>query len=85
MSERSVHGVVFKDRPSGQYVAVCLEYGVVTHGNTEEHAFEMLREAVELHLETAPPLEDDSEYQPVDSEPAIRTIRVNAPAIQPAA
>lgn len=72
---------MYRDGPSGQYVAVCLEYGVVTQGDSEEHAFEMLREAVELHLETAPTPDNDSEYQPVDSEPVIRTIRVNAPAI----
>lgn len=81
MSEQEIHGVAFLDGPSGQWVVICLEYGVVTQGDSEEHAFEMLKEAVELHLEDAPPRDEDSEYQPVDSEPVIRKIGVRAPTV----
>ncbi|MDZ7727926.1 MAG: hypothetical protein U5Q44_06870 [Dehalococcoidia bacterium] len=35
-----------------------------TPGDSEEHAFEMLREAVELHLEDTPKRELELTYQP---------------------
>lgn len=79
MSELTVHGVVFLDEASGQYVAICLEYFIATQGDNEDHAFEMLREAVELHLEDAPPPEEDMEFQPVGSVPVIRGITVATP------
>jgi predicted RNase H-like HicB family nuclease len=81
MLEQEVHGVVFKDAPSGQWVAMCLEYDVVTQGDSEDHAFEMLKEAVEIHLAGIDPLELEQSHQPVDSEPVTRRIRVRAPAL----
>jgi predicted RNase H-like HicB family nuclease len=78
--DQEIHGVVFLDAPSGQYVAMCLELRVVTQGDSEEHAFEMLREAVEMHLEDTPRRELELTFQPVDSEPTIRTIGIRAPS-----
>lgn len=78
MSEQEIHGVAFLDGPSGQWVVICLEYGVVTQGDSEEHAFEMLKEAVELHLEDLPARERELSYQPVDSKPVIRKIEIRA-------
>jgi predicted RNase H-like HicB family nuclease len=78
MAEQTVHGVVFRDPVTDQWVAICLEYGVVTQGDSEDDAFDMLRDAVELHLEDLPLRERELTYQPVASEPTIRRITFRA-------
>ena len=35
----------------GQFIALCVQYGVVSQGNSIRHALKMLTEAVELFLE----------------------------------
>ena len=81
MSEQQVHAVVFHDPDTDQWVGICLEYQISTFGGTRDEAFEMVREAVELHLECSDPFELENEFQKVDGEPEIRTIAVDAPAI----
>jgi len=51
MAKQKVHVVIYKDNESEQWVASCLEYDVATHGDNEEHAIQMIKEAVELHIE----------------------------------
>jgi predicted RNase H-like HicB family nuclease len=80
MAQREIHAVVFHDRETDQWVALCLEYHVVTQGRSAEDAFEMIREAVELHLECADPYELEAEYQEVDGVPEIRKLIIDAPA-----
>jgi predicted RNase H-like HicB family nuclease len=41
----------------GVFVALCLDSGVVSQGDTAEESLENLREAVSLFLETASPEE----------------------------
>jgi len=81
MSEQVVHAVIFKDAESDQWVAVCLEYDVVTQGDSEEHAKEMIREAVELHVEDMTKEELETLYQPVEGQPQVHTLSIHAPAI----
>ena len=50
MTEQTLHAVIYKDAESDQWVALCLEYDIATQGDSEEHALEMIQEAVELHL-----------------------------------
>lgn len=81
MSEQKVHVVIYKDAESDQYVALCLEFQVASQGDNEQHALEMIREAVELHIEDMTTAELEEIYVPVDSEPIVREISVRAPAI----
>jgi predicted RNase H-like HicB family nuclease len=81
MEKETVHTVVFKSGDSENWVAICLEYDVVTEGDTEAHAIEMIREAVELHLENW--TKDDFEvlHQTVDGEPKVYEVSISAPAL----
>ena len=81
MPKQSLHAVIYKDANSEQWVAVCLEYDVATQGDSEQHAFEMIQEAVELHIEDMTKEELERIYIPVGSEPLVRNFEVRAPAI----
>jgi predicted RNase H-like HicB family nuclease len=81
MAEQNVHAVIYKDTESDQWVAVCLEYDIATQGDSEEHAMEMIREAVELHIEDMSPEELEEAFIPVDSMPVVRELTIRAPAI----
>ena len=81
MSSQKIHAVVFKDAESEQWVAVCLELNVVTQGDSEEHAKSMIREAVELHLEDLTGDELDLVYQPIDGDPRVHELSINAPSL----
>lgn len=82
MGERKrIHAVIFKDAESDQWVALCLEYDVTTQGDSEEHAKAMLQEAVELYLEDAGVEEREMLYQPIEGEPRVHTLTVNAPSL----
>jgi predicted RNase H-like HicB family nuclease len=81
MAEQRVHAVVFKDAGSDQWVAMCLEYDVVTQGDSEEHAKAMLKEAVELHLEDLTQPELDALYQQIQGEPRLHELSVHAPSL----
>lgn len=81
MAEQKIHAVIFKDAESDQWVAMCVEYDVVTQGNSEEHALEMIREAVELHIEDIS--EEDLEvlYQAIDGAPKLHELTIHAPSL----
>jgi predicted RNase H-like HicB family nuclease len=81
MAEQTVHAVIFKDAGSDQWVAVCLEYNVVSQGDTEEHAKEMIKEAVELHLEDMSAEELQAVYQPIEGPPRVHEVSISAPSL----
>ncbi len=82
MGERKqIHAVIFKDAESDQWVALCLEYDVTTQGDSEEHAKAMLQEAVELYLEDAGVEEREMLYQPIEGEPRVHALTINAPSL----
>ena len=80
MATKRVHVLVFKDPESEQWAVECLEYGVASQGDSLEHALEMIKEAVQLHLEDRD--ENDLDYyQPVEGTPEIHTITIDAPSL----
>ena len=81
MGKQIIHAVVFKSGETDNWVAVCLEYDVVTQGDSESHAVEMIREAVELYLEGLS--KDDFEviHQTVAGEPRVHEVSISAPAL----
>jgi len=81
MSEQTIHAVIFKDAESDQWVAVCLEYDVTTQGDSEEHAKEMIKEAVELHIEDMTQEDFEVLYQPIEGDPRVHELSINAPAL----
>jgi predicted RNase H-like HicB family nuclease len=81
MAERKVHAVLYKDAESDQWVAMCLEYDVATQGDSEEHAKEMLKEAVELYLEDTSRTELEALYQRIEGEPRLHELSVHAPSL----
>ena len=81
MSSQKIHAVVFKDAESDQWVAVCLELNVVTQGDSEEHAKDMIREAIELRLEDMSSNELEMVYQPIDGEPRVHELTIHAPSL----
>ena len=81
MNKQKIHAAVFKDAESDQWVAVCLEIDVVTQGNSEEHALEMIREAVELHLEDMTSQEIEDLYQPIEGQPRVHEVLIDAPTV----
>ena len=81
MSKQNIHAVIYKDAESDQWVAVCLEYEVTTQGDSEEHAKEMMKEAVELYLEEMGKEELELLYQAIEGEPLIHELSIHAPAI----
>jgi predicted RNase H-like HicB family nuclease len=81
MSQKTLHAVIYKDAAADQWVAVCLEYDIATVGNSEEHALEMIQEAVELHFEDISQDQLDVIDNSVGSEPVLRSFKIRAPAI----
>jgi len=81
MGAHAVHAAVFKDADSDQWVAVCLEFDVVTHGRSEQDAQKMIREAVELYLEYQTPSEIEMLYQRIEGEPRIHRVEISAPSL----
>ena len=81
MAEQDVHIVLYEDKESNQWVAWCLEYDVASQGDSEQHALEMIKEAVELHIEDMTPEQLEEALIPVDSEPVVRELKICAPAI----
>jgi len=81
MAEQRVHAVTFKDAGSDQWVAMCLEYDVVTQGDSEEHAKAMLKEAVELHLEDMSGTELEVLYQQIEGKPRLHELSIHAPSL----
>jgi len=81
MEKQTIHAVIYKDAGSDQWVATCLEYEVSTHGDSREHAAEMIKEAVELHLEDVDPKELELFYQPIAGEVSIHEVAVDAPSL----
>jgi predicted RNase H-like HicB family nuclease len=79
MKRQKVHVVLWQD--GDQWVAWCLEYDVASQGNSEQHALEMIQEAVELHIEDMTPEELDRAFIPVESTPVVREMTIRAPAI----
>lgn len=81
MAQQKVHVVLYKGKESDQWVAWCLEYDVASQGDSEEQAMEMIKEAVELHIEDMTPDELERAFIPVDSTPIVREMTIRAPAI----
>lgn len=81
MAQQTIHAVIFKDAASDQWVARCLEYDGVTQGDSEEYALVMLKEAVELHLEDLSKEELAALEQPVEGEPRLHRLPINAPSL----
>ena len=79
MAEQGVHVVLWRD--GDHWVAWCLEYDVASQGDSEEHAMEMIHEAVELHIEDMTAEELERAFIPVDSEPLVREMTIRAPAL----
>ena len=81
MSTETIHAVIYKDAGSDQWVAVCLEYDVVTQGDSEAHAKEMLREAVELRLGDMTRDEVEVVHQAIDGGPRVHELSISAPSL----
>ena len=81
MRTQKIHAIMFKDKESDQWLAMCLEYDVATQGDSEEHAKEMIKEAVELHLEDMGKEELELLYQPIEGEPRVHELSINAPSL----
>ena len=81
MASQEIHAVIFKDRDSDQWVAMCLELSVVTQADSEEEAKELIKQAVELRLEDMTDREVEMLYQPVASQPQVHSIRIDAPTL----
>ena len=81
MTQQTIHAIIYKDADSDQWVAVCLEYDVVTQGDNEEHAKEMIKEAVELHLEDMPKEEIELLHQTIEGDPRVHELSINAPSL----
>ncbi|MCH8993866.1 MAG: type II toxin-antitoxin system HicB family antitoxin [Chloroflexi bacterium] len=81
MGQQTIHTVIFKDADSDQWVAVCLEYDVTTQGDSEEHAKEMIKEAVKLYLEEAGKGDLELLYQGIEGAPHIHELSVHAPSL----
>jgi predicted RNase H-like HicB family nuclease len=78
MATETVHAVIYKSGESDHWVAVCLEYNVASQGDSEEHAKAMIKEAVELHLEDMTREEIELLYQPIEGEPRVHELSINA-------
>jgi predicted RNase H-like HicB family nuclease len=80
MADKRLHAVIYKDQGSDEWVAFCVEYNIASQGDNEEHALEMLQEAVELHMEDITPDVLEQIDNEVGSEPVIKTFSIRAPA-----
>jgi predicted RNase H-like HicB family nuclease len=81
MAEQELHALIYKDAASDQWVALCVEYEIASQGDSEQHALEMIKEAVELHLEDINQEQLDRIDNEVGSEPVIRKFKAVAPAL----
>ena len=81
MNRQKIHAVIYKDADSDQWVAICLEYNVASQGDSEQHAKEMIKEAVELHLEDLDQEDFEVLYQAIEGMPRIHELTVNAPSL----
>ncbi len=63
---------VIEPGEDGWYVASCPELGIVSQGETPEHAEEMIKEAVELWLECADESVEDENIFNFPDRPALR-------------
>ena len=81
MAEQTVHAVIYKDAGSDQWVAVCLEFDVASQGDSEEHAKEMIKEAVELYLEDMSKEAIEMLHQEIEGEPRMHEIPIQAPSL----
>jgi len=80
MGTRKLHAVIYRGT-DGAWVAYCVEYDIASQGTSRAHALEMLREAVELHLEDISKDELDLIDNEVGSEPQLETFSVRAAAL----
>jgi predicted RNase H-like HicB family nuclease len=81
MDSRTLHAVAYKSESSDDWVAFCVEYDITSSGDSEAHALEMLREAVELHLEGIGREQLEHIDNEVGSEPVLKSFTIRAPAI----
>jgi predicted RNase H-like HicB family nuclease len=78
VSEQTIHGVIYKDAESDQWIAQCIEYDVVTQGDNEDDAKAMLKEAVELYLEGVGGKELELFYQRVEGNVTVHQLALAA-------
>jgi predicted RNase H-like HicB family nuclease len=81
MDATKLHAVVYKAERSDQWVAFCVEYDIASQGDSEEHALQMLQEAVALHLEDIDPEALEQIDNEIGSEPVLKSFSVRAAAI----
>jgi predicted RNase H-like HicB family nuclease len=81
MVKQEIHAVIFKDAGSDQWVAMCLEYDVVTQADNASHAREMIKEAVDLYLGDADPKDLEVLYQEIEGDVIVDTVTVDAPTL----
>ncbi|HXK32820.1 MAG TPA: type II toxin-antitoxin system HicB family antitoxin [Dehalococcoidia bacterium] len=81
MPPQTIHAVIYKDAAGDQWVAQCIEYDVVTQGDSREHAVAMIKEAVELYLEDVSEKELELFYQPVEGDVTLHEVAIDAPTL----
>jgi predicted RNase H-like HicB family nuclease len=81
VADKKLHAVLYKDRHSDDWVAFCVEYDIASVGDNQQHALEMLQEAVELHFEDITQDLLDQIDNEVGSEPIVKMFSIRAPAI----
>lgn len=81
MAKQQVHVVVFKDAHSDQWVVECLEFDVSTQGNSVDDALEMIKEAIELHIEDMTDTDFELLYQEIEGQPQLHTVTIDAPTL----
>ena len=81
MGRKDLHAIVYKDSRSDSWVAACIEYDIATVGDSEDHALEMIQEAVELHMEDITREQLDTIDNEVGSEPSVKKFSIRAPAL----
>ena len=81
MGTKELHAVIYKGEAGGDWVAFCVEYEIASQGDSEEHALQMLQEAVELHFEDITRDEIEQIDNEVGSQPVLRMFSIRAPAV----
>jgi predicted RNase H-like HicB family nuclease len=81
MAKQDIHVVLYKSGENDHWIAQCLEIDVSTFGNSPEHALEMAKEAIELHIEDMTKEDMDALYQPIEGDPTVHSISINAPTL----
>jgi predicted RNase H-like HicB family nuclease len=79
VSKQEVHAVIFRDAANNKWVAMCLEYDIVTQADDYEHARERIQEAVQSYLSYATSEELQVLYQRAEGDLKLEKITVDVP------